>query len=454
MHSRRRGPRGATLPLALLALASLSAALLLRVHPGGPAGPQTIRVGRNPSAIAVASASGRLVVANEDDGTLSLLDARSGALLRTVPLGQHPTALALDEAAGRVFTLNTTLTTATAALPYPATVGVATLSVLDLHTGALLRTVPAGASPTVLAVDEPGGRLVVASSGDDTVRLLDARTGQVLRTVALNGRPQSVAVAPAAGRVFVSIEGRQGRVVMVDSRTGRLVRTLTLGQPVGAVVAVPHAGRLVVSSDGQLQLRDLHSGALVGTVHAAVVPLQPTAGGQVLVRGRAGLRLLDARTGRWAGPWVLSDRAVQLVWSEDVAPDSRSGTVVVAVQPARGPSALAVLNGHSGRVRRLIPVGPAVGALAVDARTHTAFVLPRRRPCPDDRTPWRRCWPGGSGGGPGSGWLGGRARTGRAPQGACMWSPCAEPARVWPVGACGWRMSEPVWWPGTTSTLI
>lgn len=79
----------------------------------------------------------------------------------------------------------------------------------------------------------------------------------------------------------------------------------------------------------------------------------------------------------------------------------RSGCGCGSGAAGEGPSALVVLNAHSGRVQRLIPVGPQVGALAVDAWTHTAVVL-----VPQDAAPGRpgllaavlawgqRWWPG------------------------------------------------------------
>lgn len=67
---------------------------------------------------ATASRAGHAFVANYDDATVSVLDTHSGALLRTVALGQRPTALSVDEAAGRVFTLNSARIDS--AVPYAA----------------------------------------------------------------------------------------------------------------------------------------------------------------------------------------------------------------------------------------------------------------------------------------------------------------------------------------------
>jgi len=45
-------------------------------------------------------------VTNADDGTVSVLDARGGRVLRTEAVGIAPTALTVDERSGRVFVAN------------------------------------------------------------------------------------------------------------------------------------------------------------------------------------------------------------------------------------------------------------------------------------------------------------------------------------------------------------
>ncbi len=107
-----------------------------------------------------------------------------------------------------------------------------TLSVLNTRTGALLRTAHGGAVPARmgqagLALDTRAGRVVISNPADDTVYVLDARSGTVVRAVALGtdaGDLQgAVAVDEGTSRAFVS--GRNGTRV-VDTRTGAVMRTL------------------------------------------------------------------------------------------------------------------------------------------------------------------------------------------------------------------------------------
>jgi DNA-binding beta-propeller fold protein YncE len=96
-----------------------------------------------------------------------VLDARSGRILRTIPLGLTPTALAVDERTGSVFVLTWMPVFHGSGMLSPAVV-----SVLDARTGAVLRTVPVGLSAAALAVDERTGQAFVSNRHDSTVLVL------------------------------------------------------------------------------------------------------------------------------------------------------------------------------------------------------------------------------------------------------------------------------------------
>src|SRR5262249_10201153 len=138
--------------------------------------------GHTPVALAAAARSGRVVVSNYDDGSVSLLDARTGAHLATVHLGHKPIALALDETRGRVFTLN-----GCDALPPPIPEqacpgGAGSVSALDRSSSGALGAAPLSDLATQIRVDEPAGRVFVAHMYSGAV-MLDAAGGRVLRTL-------------------------------------------------------------------------------------------------------------------------------------------------------------------------------------------------------------------------------------------------------------------------------
>ena len=51
---------------------------------------RTVTVGRDPLAVAIAVHPGRIFVTNRGSNTVSVLDTRSGTVLRTLPVGARP----------------------------------------------------------------------------------------------------------------------------------------------------------------------------------------------------------------------------------------------------------------------------------------------------------------------------------------------------------------------------
>jgi YVTN family beta-propeller protein len=91
------------------------------------------------------------VVANDEDGTVSVLDVRSGAgKERTVAVGTDPIDMAVDTRTGRAFIVNR---------------GSDSVSVLDAQYRAAPRTLLLGVHPQAVAVDERTGHVMIATAG-------------------------------------------------------------------------------------------------------------------------------------------------------------------------------------------------------------------------------------------------------------------------------------------------
>jgi len=89
------------------------------------------------------------------------LDPRTGAVLRTIVTGAATTAVAIDSRRGRVYVANAGLVDARGRYAGPGVV-----SVLDERTGAVLRRFAVAAGPLRLAVDERRQRLFVAAGAN------------------------------------------------------------------------------------------------------------------------------------------------------------------------------------------------------------------------------------------------------------------------------------------------
>jgi YVTN family beta-propeller protein len=180
---------------------------------------RTIAVGSNPAAVAVDVATGHAFVTNNGADTVTMLDVRTGVVLRVVKVGFYPARVVVDQRAGHVFLIHGRGGSRQDFPLVPDGVGGTTM--LDARSGSVLRTLSVGASPVDdvgnvdamnIAVDEPHGRVYIinqtAAAADyspvvGSVSVLDAGTGHLLRTLTVGRNPIALAVDTTSGRLFV-----------------------------------------------------------------------------------------------------------------------------------------------------------------------------------------------------------------------------------------------------------
>ncbi len=133
---------------------------------------------------------------NEDTGTVYASDLNGDRIIevsaksdtpRFVPAGDGPISVALS-ANGRT--------------AYTADQTAGTVSVVDLRSGAVTKTVATGAGALSVAADDRTGKVLVANRAAANVTVVDPRTGTVVETIATGANPN-----------HVELEGRTAYVV-------------------------------------------------------------------------------------------------------------------------------------------------------------------------------------------------------------------------------------------------
>ncbi len=209
-----------------------------------------VAVDPSPDGMDLDDLANRVYVLNALNGTVSILDARTGRSIRTVHLtaGGFPTgpgAIVVDERAHLAF------------------VDHGWTSVFDTRTGAILATHTFSTVPGPLVIDQRTDRVFAATYRDGRVRVLDGRSGRVLRTVDVGQAPADMAVDELTGRVYVVTAGSflstsapvsggspaprgPGRVYVLDARSGAIRDEGTVGLNPVIVAADQRDGRVVV----------------------------------------------------------------------------------------------------------------------------------------------------------------------------------------------------------------
>jgi len=326
---------------------------------------RTVPLGAQPGPIGIDPRTGSVYVGNRSDVTIDVLDGRRGTVLCTISLpdSANPTGLIMDGQGGRLFV------TTTLGVVY-------TLNPADGRVRGVARVDARDAPTNALAGDERTGRIFVAdfnngsSTAPGTLSMLDARTGRRLRTVAVGLFPQVVAVDERANRVVVLNAGNGApTMTILDARTGRALHTVPIlfrgmGQPLLALDA-----RFTHIFDGET-VRDTRTGAPLYRLNAVGgVVEQPIAVTADTRRGRVYIADFDMTP---CGSGLLETTVVHVV-------DARSGALLRSVAIGSAPTSYSM--------------PPAPVSMAVDPRSGHLFVsTPGGLECAADAWSWQPDW--------------------------------------------------------------
>jgi len=340
---------------------------------------------------------------------VDMLDARSGAVLRTTHPAGSPDALAVSSPMARAFV---------ALSPYAqhAYPGVTIISGIATPTDLAVVTATVPGYPVALGVSERAGRVfaLTAARADTThphasgfVSTLDARSGRVLRTVRVPPADfSSLAVAEGAQRVFAS-SWTAGTTAMLEAQSGRLLGTIRTGLSSSGITVDEAQGHVFVNT-GSLVTLDAHTGHIISRTN---VPMSLVGG--VAVAERAGrvfatlvgpdssgsaVGVFDPSNGallRTVGPSPGTVNATPYASIGPPTVDERRGRVYTLVRspqadsqsPPTDSGELAVLNAKTGAIlQQGIALGDIVTGnandasvvpprIAVDEHTNRVFVL-------------------------------------------------------------------------------
>jgi len=273
---------------------------------------RSFRTGQGPSALALDPARGRLLVANQDDDTLTAIDYRGRGLISStaLALATYPEAslaidapivdrrrqrlylaggvgrvAMLDLRSGHPLRLSATLPASDTVLGgpllwdgcrhlyllQPGSPSVpGTNTVLDRDTLRVLASLHVGVDAQGMALDPPHHRLFVTGSASLTT--IDLLSGRILRRTPGPGSSMPPVVDSADVRLFLVAHDGQ-HLGTLDSGSGVVLSTLALPSVSGPLVLDPPRHRLLVPTTGGLAIVDARSGSLLQTLAAPATRL-------------------------------------------------------------------------------------------------------------------------------------------------------------------------------------
>jgi YVTN family beta-propeller protein len=147
-----------------------------------------------PQDIKLAPDGSVFYIADHDQGGLWVLDGAATTVLREIPTGHGAHGLYLSRDARRLYVTNRHS---------------GTVSVLDAYTGAIQATwpIPGGGSPDMGNVTADGSQLWLSGRWDRAVYVLSTADGSLIRKIAVGDGPHGLCVWPQPGRYSLGHTG-------------------------------------------------------------------------------------------------------------------------------------------------------------------------------------------------------------------------------------------------------
>ena len=249
---------------------------------------------------ATLAADRKIYVANEDDGTVSVIDGTSLKAIRSIAVGKgaHNVQISPDgtrvwvtnngspstypdnsshkgmpkaehgsmAATGEVWAIDTATDTVVAKVgvgKHPAHVvltndgmfalvtngGENTVSVVDTATLSGVETIPTGEFPHGIRVSPDGKQAYVANLKGGTVSVIDLESRKQVRQISVGKGPAQVGFTPDGRFAFVSLS-QEGRVAVIDPKAQKVLRTVDVGVVPIQLFVTPDSSKLIVANQG------------------------------------------------------------------------------------------------------------------------------------------------------------------------------------------------------------
>jgi YVTN family beta-propeller protein len=180
-------------------------------------------------------------VTNGKSNTVSVIDLRTFELSKTIAVGVEPTGVAANSKKNEIYVVNT---------------GSNNVSVIDAEKNAVVATIGVHGRPYFIDVSEDGKRGYVANSGSANVSVIDLDKKVVIGNVRVGAAPGLARVSPDGASVVVSNRG-DNTISVIDAKLLRVRATLAVCQQPEDITILPDSSKAFVACSGSSQVASI-----------------------------------------------------------------------------------------------------------------------------------------------------------------------------------------------------
>jgi phospholipase C len=177
----------------------------------------------NPYGIVATPDGSKLYVTNSGTNTVSVIDVATNAVSSDITVGLYPHGIAIAPNGASVYVANTGPDTGADGAPGPG--GSNTVSVIDVATGAVTKTIDVGQAPKIVVVSADSSTVYVSCR--DAVYVIDAASASVSGWDWL-AESHGLAVSPDGSTLFATLP-ETNKLAVVDTAKASLEASVAVG---------------------------------------------------------------------------------------------------------------------------------------------------------------------------------------------------------------------------------
>ncbi len=180
-------------------------------------------------------------VTNGKSNTVSVIDLRTFELAKTIAVGVSPTGIAANSKKNEIYVVNS---------------GSNNVSVIDAEKNAVVATIGMHGRPYFIDVSEDGKRGYVANSGSANVSVIDLEKRVAMGNVRVGSAPELARISPDGASVVVSNRG-DNTVSVIDAKLLKVRATLPVCQQPEDIAILPDSSKAFVACSGSSQVASI-----------------------------------------------------------------------------------------------------------------------------------------------------------------------------------------------------
>lgn len=151
-------------------------------------------------------------ITNGDDNTVSVINVATNTVLKTIPVGTHPKGVSVSPDGTKVYIANS---------------GNNTVTVINTATNTVSATIPIGTYPEGIAISPDGSKVYVAND-TNKVSVINTATNTVSATIPVSNATSGISISPDGTKVYVANQ-TSSSVSVINAATNTVTTTIPVG---------------------------------------------------------------------------------------------------------------------------------------------------------------------------------------------------------------------------------